>query len=83
MPSDMRLMGIRLPQVAANDASGANRVQLDMLLGTLRPEAVIDLLKRLQTSSLFGPAQVMNQQPPTENDALYKYRVTVAYAQKF
>jgi hypothetical protein len=82
MPSDMRLMGIRLPQVAAEDASGANRVQLDMIVGTLRPEAVIELLKRLQGSSLFGPAQVMNQQPPTQNDPLFKYRVTVAYAQK-
>jgi hypothetical protein len=82
MPADMRLMGIRLPQVAAEDSSGANRVQLDMLVGTLRPEAVIDLLKHLQTSSLFGPAEVMVQQPPTQNDALFKYRVTVAYAQK-
>jgi type IV pilus assembly protein PilN len=82
MPADMRLMGIRLPQVAAEDSNGANRVQLDMLVGTLRPEAVIDLLKHLQTSSLFGPAQVMVQQPPTQNDPLFKYRVTVAYAQK-
>ncbi len=82
MPAEMRLMGIRLPQVAAEDASGTNRVQLDMLVGTTRPEAVIDLLKHLQQSSLFGPAQVMIQQPPTQNDPLYKYRVTVAYAQK-
>lgn len=82
MPAEMRLMGIRLPQVAAEDASGTNRVQLDMMVGTTRPEAVIDLLKHLQQSSLFGPAQVMIQQPPTQNDPLYKYRVTVAYAQK-
>jgi type IV pilus assembly protein PilN len=82
MPPDMRLMGIRLPQVAAEDASGTNRVQLHMTVGTARPEAVIDLLKRLQQSSLFGPAQVMIQQPPTQNDPLYKYTVTVAYAQK-
>ncbi len=82
MPAEMRLMGIRLPQVAAEDASGTNRVQLDMMVGTTRPEAVIDLLKHLQQSSLFGPAQVIIQQPPTQNDPLYKYRVTVAYAQK-
>ena len=82
MPVNMRLMGIRLPQVAAQDASGMNHVQLDMLVGTDRPEAVIDLLKRLQESSLFGPAQVMIEQPPTQNDPVYKYRVTVAYAQK-
>ena len=82
LPAEMRLMGIRLPQVAAEDASGTDRVQLDMMVGTTRPEAVIDLLKHLQQSSLFGPAQVMIQQPPTQNDPLYKYRVTVAYAQK-
>ncbi len=82
MPPEMRLMGIRLPQVAAEDASGTNHVQLDMMVGTTRPEVVIDLLKHLQQSSLFGPAQVMIQQPPTQNDPLYKYRVTVAYAQK-
>lgn len=83
MPFDVRLMGIRLPQVGADDGSGINRVQLDMMVGTERPEAVIDLLKRLQQSPLFGPAQVMIQQPPTQNDPLYKYRLTVAYAQKF
>jgi len=82
LPTNVRLMGIRLPQVGEEDASGANRVQLDMMVGTDRPDAVIDLLKRLQESSLFGPAQVMIQQPPTQNDPLYKYRVTVAYAQK-
>lgn len=83
MPSDMRLVAIRLPQVAAQDTSGANRVQLDMLVGTGRPQAVIDLLKRLQEDpNLFGPAQVIIQQPPTQNDPLYKYRVTVTYAQK-
>jgi type IV pilus assembly protein PilN len=57
-------------------------VQLDMQVGTTQPEAVITLLKRLQQSSLFGAAAMMNQSPPTQNDPLYKYRVTVEYAQK-
>ncbi|MGA8029788.1 MAG: hypothetical protein WB992_21810 [Bryobacteraceae bacterium] len=83
IPNDVRLVGIRLPQVAADDASGANRVELDMFVGTDRPEAVIDLLKRLQQSVLFGAARVESQQPPTQNDPLYRYRVSVAYAQKF
>jgi hypothetical protein len=82
MPANVRLEGVRLPQVAAEQGTGINRVQLDMMVGTDRPEAVIDLLRRLQQSSLFGPAQVMTQTPPTQNDPLYKYRVTVAYAQK-
>lgn len=81
LPQDMRLMQIRLPQVAAQEASATNHVELDMVVGSARPEGVIDLLQRLQKSSLFGPAQVTAEQPPTQNDPLYKYRVTVAYAQ--
>jgi hypothetical protein len=82
MPSNVRLIGIHLPQVAVEEGNGVNHVQLDMIVGTERPDAVIDLLKKLQQSTLFGAAQVMNQQPPSQNDPFYKYRVTVAYAQK-
>ena len=82
MPANMRLMGIRLPQVPTEDANGTSHVQLDMVVGTDRPDVVIDLLKRLQESGLFGAASVVTQQPPTQNDPLYKYRVTVGYAQK-
>jgi type IV pilus assembly protein PilN len=55
---------------------------LDMVVGTSQPETFIELLKRLQQSALFGDAQVLGQQPPTQNDPLFKFRVTVAYAQK-
>jgi len=82
LPPNMRLIGVRLPQVAGGDADGTDRVQLDMVLGTDRPEALIELLKKLAGSNLFGSAQVLGQQPPTQNDPLYKYRVTVTYAQK-
>lgn len=82
IPPNMRLMGIRLPQVPTQDRGGMNHVQLDMVLGTDRPEAVIALLKRLEESNLFGSAAMVSQTPPTQNDPLYKYRVTVAYAQK-
>jgi type IV pilus assembly protein PilN len=82
MPGSMRLLAIRLPQVATEDASGTNRVQLDMVLGSERPDAVIELLKRLQESALFGPASVVSETPPNQNDPLFKYKVTVAYAQK-
>jgi heme exporter protein D len=83
MPTNMRLVALRLPQVPTEDVSGVDHVQLDMVVGTDRPDAVIQLLKHLQESSLFGAATVVNQQPPTQNEPLYRYRVTVAYAQKF
>jgi type IV pilus assembly protein PilN len=82
LPTSMRLEGLRLPQVSGQDATGTNRVMLDMIVGTTQPETFIELLKRLQQSPLFGDAQVLGQQPPTQNDPLFKFRVTVAYAQK-
>lgn len=82
VPGNMRVEVIRLPQLGAQEVGGINHVQLDMIVGADRPEAVIELLKRLESSTLFGAASVVNQTPPTQNDPLYKYRVMVAYAQK-
>lgn len=82
IPANMRLEGLRLPQVSGQDPSGTNRVLLDMIVGTAQPETFIELLKRFQQSPLFGAAQVLGQQPPNQNDPLFKFRVTVAYAQK-
>lgn len=82
MPPNMRLETIRLPQVPAQDRSGVNHVQLDMSVGTDKPEAVITLLKNLEASTAFGAAAVVSRTPPTQNDPLYRYRVTVSYAQK-
>lgn len=82
MPPNMRLIAVRLPQVPSEDKSGKDSVQLDMVVGASSPDVVIDLLKRLNASSLFGAASVITQQPPTQNDPLFKYRVTVNYAQK-
>jgi Tfp pilus assembly protein PilN len=82
VPGNMRVEVIRLPQLGAQEDGGVNHIQLDMIVGADRPEAVIELLKRLESSSLFGAASVVNQTPPTQNDPLYKYRVMVSYAQK-
>jgi hypothetical protein len=82
MPANMRLLGIRLPQVGVDDSDGINRVQLDMFVGATQPDAVISLLKNLVKSSMFGSASVVNQSPPTQNDPLYRYRITVAYSQR-
>ncbi len=82
LPSNMRLLSIQLPQVNAENGTGRNRVRLDMWVGTEQPASVIGLLKKLEGSPLFGDASVMTQAPPTQNDPLYKYRLTVAYAQQ-
>jgi hypothetical protein len=83
LPEDTKLLQVRLPQVGVADASGTDRVELTMDVGAERPDAIIGLLKRLAASSSFGPPRVMSQAPPTQNDPLYRYRLTVAYAQNF
>ena len=82
MPTDVRLLSIRLPQVDPEGPDTTNRVELDMIVGTTRPEAVIGLFKNLQKSALFGAASWVTQNAPSQNDPLYKYRVTVPYDQK-
>jgi hypothetical protein len=83
LPNDMRLVSVRLPQVPPSETSASNHLQLDMVVGSEHQGSVIDLLKRLETSPLFGAARLVNQQPPMQNDPLYRYRVSVAYVQKF
>jgi len=53
-----------------------------MVVGSQSPEPVITFLKQLQASPRFGPATVHNSAPPTDNEPLYRYRVSVNYAQK-
>jgi type IV pilus assembly protein PilN len=82
MPASVRLLAIRLPQVAEQDTSGVNRVQLDMVVGTTQPDQLVAFLKKLEQTSNFGATAVVTQSPPSQNDPFYKYRLTVAYAQK-
>ncbi|HPT26639.1 MAG TPA: hypothetical protein PLZ95_09490 [Bryobacteraceae bacterium] len=76
VPSSVRLVTIR-PYV-----TGDNKVQLDMIVGAQQPESVIDLLRRLETSPVFGSTSVVNSQPPSQNEPLYRYRLSMNYAQK-
>ncbi|MEQ1946587.1 MAG: hypothetical protein ABL995_05330 [Bryobacteraceae bacterium] len=77
MPGNVRLIQVRLPQIDSQ-----NQVLLDMIVGAQSPAPVIEFLKKLQESPRFGPASVHNSVPPTDNDPLYRYRVSVSYAQK-
>jgi len=76
MPAGVCLVSVR-PFATAD-----NRIQLDMVVGSRAPASVIDLLKRLEGSPLFGGTSVQGEQPPNQNEPLFRYRVTVNYAQK-
>jgi type IV pilus assembly protein PilN len=77
MPMNVRLIQVRLPQITSH-----SEVVLDMTVGSQEPTPVIDFLKRLQASPLFGPVTMHSSAPPTQNQPLYQFRLSVNYAQK-
>jgi Tfp pilus assembly protein PilN len=76
LPHNVRLISVR-PSVNAQ-----NQISLDMNVGSESPEAVIELLKAFESSPLFGSVYQHNSLPPSQNEPLYRYRVSVNYAQK-
>lgn len=76
-PDNIRLVQVRLPQINAR-----NEVTLDMEVGTQNPGQMVEFLKRLENSPLFGPTNTSRKSPPTQNEPLWRYRVMVSYAQK-
>jgi hypothetical protein len=77
MPYDVRLISVRLPAINSH-----NEVMLDMIVGAKEPGAVIGFFKKLEGSPLFGPIEGHSSLPPSQNEPLFRYRVTVNYAQK-
>jgi hypothetical protein len=77
MPPTVRLVSVRLPEIDSQ-----NEVQLDMLVGAKEVLPLIELVRRLESSPQFGPTNVQTSQPPSQTDPLYRYHVTVSYAQK-
>ena len=75
MPGTVRLVSVR-PQVY-----GQNDVFLDMVVASQSSEPVIQLMNKMEASPIFG-VTVMNSLPPSQTDPLYRYRMTVTYAQK-
>ena len=76
-PYEVRIVSIRLPQI-----NSRNEVLLDMVVGAKDPAPVIQFFKRLEESPRFGTIVGHSSTPPTQNDPLYTYRVSVNYAQK-
>lgn len=77
LPGTVRLIAVRLPQINAQ-----NQVLLDMTVGAQEQGPILEMLKRLEKSPVFGATTVHTFQPPSQNEPLYRYRVSVSYAQK-
>jgi len=76
LPPDVRVISIR-PQIAGN-----GQVNLDMQVGSAKPESSLALIMKLEKSPLFGETQVLNVLPPSQTEPLVRYRINVTYAQK-
>jgi Tfp pilus assembly protein PilN len=59
-----------------------NHVRLEMILGSDKPGPLFDAIRALENSSAFGTVTPNNESPPTQAEPLYRYRLTVNYAQK-
>ena len=77
MPYNVRLVSVRLPEVDSR-----NEVLLDMFVGAKEVPPVLEFLKRLEASPQFGPTSVINSSPPSQTDPLFRFHVSVRYAQK-
>jgi Tfp pilus assembly protein PilN len=76
VPYNVRLISIR-PQV-----NGQREILLEMWVGAQSQAPVIEMLKRMESSPLFGATAVHNSLPPAQTEPLFRYRVTVRYQQK-
>ncbi len=76
MPPRVRLIAIR-PQVTAD-----SKISLDMQVGAETREAFIDFLKGVEGSELFRTPVLHGDAPPSENQPLFRFRVSVFYDQK-
>lgn len=77
MPHNVRLISVRLPQINSQGA-----VLLVMDVGALSLEPVLELLKRLEASPLFGAYSISNTLPPSQIEPAYRVRMSVIYGQK-
>lgn len=76
LPHNVRLISVR-PQI-----SSLNELTLEMWVGSAATEPVLDFVMKLEQSQLFGATTVHNSLPPSQNEPLYRYRMSVRYDQK-
>jgi Tfp pilus assembly protein PilN len=76
LPPNVRIIAIR-PQVNTRD-----QLSLDMTAAAETPEPVIGFIAKLEGSDIFGAVTPSGFTPPSQNDPVYRYRLTVTYAQK-
>jgi len=76
IPPNVRIIQIH-PQVDAQ-----NKIFLQMVVGADNTSQLNTFLEKLEASDVFGATMVYNTIPPSQTDPLFRYTVSVRYAQK-
>jgi hypothetical protein len=76
IPYNVQVLQIR-PQV-----DNKNRIYLQMVLGADQPQQITGCIEKLEQSEVFGATRVTTIIPPSQTDPLFRYQVSVIYAQK-
>ena len=76
VPYNVRIIQIR-PQVTTDD-----KIFLQMVVGADNATQLNVFLEKLEASDVFGATTVYNTVPPSQTDPLFRYTVSVRYAQK-
>jgi type IV pilus assembly protein PilN len=75
-PHDVRLVQVR-PQI-----NSRNNLSLDMVVAAQSVEPILQFLMKLEGSQVFGATTIQSSLPPSQSEPLFRYRVTVNYAQQ-
>ena len=76
LPINVRVIQIR-PTV-----DSSNKIFLQMVVGADNASQLTAFLEKLETSDVFGATTVYNVVPPSQTDPMFRYNVSVRYAQK-
>ena len=76
LPPRVQMMQIR-PEV-----TDSHNVALSMQVGAETPADFIELLIALETSELFDSPNLRGSAPPSDNQPLFRYQLTVSYDQQ-
>ncbi|HYP08068.1 MAG TPA: hypothetical protein VER03_17685 [Bryobacteraceae bacterium] len=76
IPPNVRVMTVR-PQINPN-----NDLLLDMVVGSLSSDSIVNFVMQLESSSVFGRTTVHTTIPPSQTEPLFRSRISVNYVQK-
>ncbi len=76
LPPRVQVMQIR-PEVTLE-----SMVHLDMQVGAETPADFIEFLKALEQSDIFEAPDLRGSSPPSENQPLFRYQLSVSYDQQ-